>query len=156
MYYFPHFLLEPKCFGSIMDWTWLPSVTLFTFELPLLPRSTHTHAHTNIHGSLRRPPAVNGKRWSVWFACLPRQVTGHIPQDPEKSVLLAHPPLTLPLKDGEFNCVCVRVLAPCVCIVQKCAHMHAFHYQLCVCIHECFLWSLEVREVNFGLPTQSI
>ena len=39
-----------------MDWTWLPTVTLFTFESPLLPGCTHTRAETNIHGSLRRPP----------------------------------------------------------------------------------------------------
>ncbi len=156
--YFPHFPLEPECFESIMTWTWLPSVTLFTFELPVLPRCTHT----NIHCSLRRPPAVNGKRWSVWFACLPRQVMGHIPQDPEESVWLAHPPLTPPLKGGEFNCVCVcghlyACVCVCVCVcVQKCFHTHAFYYQLCVRTHEWFVCSLEVREVNLRLPTQDI
>lgn len=115
--YFPHFPLEPKCFKSMMGWTWLPSAT---FELPFLPRCTHT----NMHRSPRRPPAVNGKRWSSWFACLPCQVMGHIPQDPEKSVRLAHPPLTPPLKDGEINwvCACGRL---CVC-------RNAFYYQLCV------------------------
>lgn len=105
-----------------MGWTWLPSVSVVTFELPFLSKCS-----TNIHSSLRRAPLLwMGGRWSVCFACLPLQVMGHVPQDPEESVRLAHPPLTPPLKDGEISCVCV------------CGHLYAWVEMLS---HACILLS---------------
>ena len=109
-----------------MGWTQLPSVTV---ELPFLPRCLHT----NMLSSPKRPPAVNGESWSVWFACLPCQVMGHIPQDPEESVRLAHPPLTPPLKDGEINwaCVCWHL---CACVGAE-VLLHAWIWLSALCVH---------------------
>lgn len=45
-----------------------------------------THTHTNIRSFLKDPLLWIGRGGSVIFACLPCQVMGHIPQDPEESV----------------------------------------------------------------------
>ena len=147
-----------------MDWTWLPTVTLFTFESPLLPGCTHTRAETNIHGSLRRPPPAEKGEEVVRLIRLSSppgdgshpQGSGGVrpisPSTPHTS--------TQGWRDQLCLCVCVCV---CVCrnvftcvhfiISSVCAHTHTHTQARLVCVA---VWRSGRSTSDFPHKTSSV